>query len=225
MRWTLGQGLLAALVAATALSACLDPTTGTPPARDAPAPAYRGTVSVVTAADLGSSWRTGCPVGPADLRRVRVDYWGYDGAVHRGDLIVHEEVADDVAGAFGELYAARFQIERIHPVQRYGSDDAASMDANNTSAFNCRSVTGGTRWSDHAYGTAIDINPVQNPYVSASGTVLPERGRPWADRGLRVPGMIHRNGVVRTTFLALGWSWGGDWTSPKDYQHLSRDGG
>jgi hypothetical protein len=215
--------VVTAAVAALATS-CLDPTTGDPPARDAAVADYRGTVSTVTAADLGSSWRTGCPVGPAELRRVRVDYWGYDGGLHRGDLIVHEDVATDVAWAFGELYRARFQIRRIHPVQRYGSDDDVSMAANNTSGFNCRRVTGGTRWSEHAYGTAIDINPIQNPYVTSTGTVLPPEGEPWADRTLRVPGMIHRNGVVRTSFAAIDWEWGGDWTSPKDYQHLSLTG-
>ena len=215
---------VAAVLLAGLLTGCLDPTTGTPPARDQPAPAYRGSISTVTATDLGSSWRSGCPVAPSKLRRVRVDYWGYDGAVQRGDLIVHQDVAQDVADAFGAFYAARFQIRRIHPVQRYGSDDDESMAANNTSAFNCRRVTGGTGWSEHAYGTAIDINPVQNPYVTASGTILPPSGKPWADRSLRVPGMIHRNGVVRTTFVGLGWGWGGDWTNPKDYQHVSRSG-
>jgi hypothetical protein len=222
-RHRLGTGIAAA-AAAVALSGCLDPTTGTPPERGAAVPAYRSTISAVTAADLGSSWRSGCPVGPADLRRVRVDYWGYDGERHRGDLIVHGDVAADVAGAFGELYDARFVIRRIHPVQRYGSDDDASMAANNTSAFNCRRVTGGSGWSEHAYGTAIDINPIQNPYVTTGGTVLPEQGRPWADRTLRVPGMIHRNGVVRSAFAAIGWEWGGDWSSVKDYQHLSLTG-
>ena len=76
----------------------------------------------------------------------------------------------------------------------------------------------------HAYGTAIDINPVQNPYVSRGGTVLPPSGRPWADRSLRVPGMVHRNGVVVRAFTSIGWTWGGDWSGTKDYQHLSRSG-
>jgi len=209
---------------ASLLAGCLDPTTGTPPPRTTPVAPYRETVSAVTAGDLGSSWRTGCPVGPANLRRVRVDYWGYDGARHRGDLIVHRDVAADVAGAFGALFNARFPIRRIHPVQRYGSDDDTSMAANNTSGFNCRRTTAGTRWSEHAYGRAIDINPVQNPYVSARGTVLPPSGAPWANRTLRVPGMIHRNGIVRSAFAAIGWSWGGDWADPKDYQHLSQAG-
>lgn len=216
--------VLLAAVAALALAGCLDPTTGRPPAPSAVAPAFRGTVSAVSAADLGSSWRSGCPVGPSLLRRVRVTYWGYDGKVHEGDLIVHRDVATDVAGAFRKLYVARFQIRRIHPVQRYGSDDDASMAANNTSAFNCRRVTGGSGWSEHAYGTAIDINPVQNPYVTAGGTVLPPGGKPWADRSLRVPGMVHRGGAVQTAFAAIGWGWGGSWTNPKDYQHVSASG-
>lgn len=176
------------------------------------------------AADLGSSWRPGCPVGPAQLRRVRVDYWGYDGKVQRGDLIVASAEAENVATAFGDLHATRFQVRRIHPVQRYGSDDDASMAANNTSAFNCRRVTGGTGWSEHAYGTALDINPIQNPYVTMAGTVLPGAGRPWADRSVKVPGMIHRNGAAHTAFGAVGWEWGGDWTNLKDYQHLSASG-
>jgi hypothetical protein len=212
------------LLAAAALLAACDPTTGRPPAVGSSVPAYQPAIAAVTAAELGPSWRTGCPVGPADLRRVRVDYWGYDGERHRGDLVVHRSVASDVAAAFGELYDARFQIRRIHPVARYGADDDASMAANNTSAFNCRRVTGGTRWSEHAYGTAIDINPVQNPYVSGGGTVLPPSATPWVDRSLRVPGMIHPNGVVVRAFTAIGWSWGGAWSSPKDYQHLSRSG-
>jgi hypothetical protein len=214
--------LLVAVLAPFLLAGCLDPRTGTPPPVGASGvPAYRGTVSTVTAADLGSSWRSGCPIGPSQLRRVRVDYWGFDGAVHRGDLIIRATEAQHVAQAFHQLYDARFMIDRIHPVQRYGSDDDASMAANNTSAFNCRRVTGGTSWSEHSYGTAIDINPVQNPYVTRSGTVLPPAGRPYADRSVKVAGTINRNGIVRSAFAQIGWEWGGDWTNPKDYQHLT----
>lgn len=220
-------GVLAIVVlAATQLGAgCFDPTTGRPPAKGASGvPAYRSSITTVTAADLGSSWRSGCPVGPSQLRRVRVDYWGYDGKAHRGDLIVASSVASDVAEVFRRLHEERFQVRRIHPVQVFGSDDDRSMAENNTSAFNCRRVAGSASWSEHAYGTAIDINPVQNPYVTRSGAIEPPNGEPWADRSLRVPGMVHRNGVVRASFLAIGWSWGGDWTSAKDYQHFSLSG-
>jgi hypothetical protein len=214
--------LLGAVLVPVLLAGCLDPSTGAPPPMGADGvPVYQGTVSSVTAGDLGSSWRSGCPIGPSQLRRVRVDYWGYDGAAHRGDLIVRSTVAQDVAWAFGRLYDARFQIQRIHPVQRYGSDDDESMAANNTSAFNCRRVTGGMSWSEHAYGTAVDINPIQNPSVTRSGTILPPAGRPYADRRVKVAGTINRNGVVRTAFAQIGWEWGGDWANPKDYQHLT----
>jgi hypothetical protein len=213
------------LVGALLLAGCLDPGTGTPPAAGASGvPAYRSSISTVTAADLGSSWRDGCPVGPSQLRRVRVAYWGYDGEVHTGDLIIRATEAPRVADAFGRLYDARYQVNRIHPVQRYGSDDDRSMAANNTSAFNCRAVTGGSGWSEHAYGTAIDINPIQNPYVTRSGAVLPPAGRPYADRSIKVTGTVNRNGVVRAVFAEIGWEWGGDWTTPKDYQHFSLSG-
>lgn len=159
-----------------------------------------------------------------DLREVRVTYWGYDGAAHVGGLIVHRSVASDVSGAFGKLYDGRFQIRRIHPVTVYGSDDDRSMAANNTSAFNCRGVTGGSSWSEHSYGTAIDINPVQNPYVAVSGTVLPPSGKPWADRAVPVPGMVKPGGVVVRAFADIGWGWGGNWRTLKDYQHVSQSG-
>jgi hypothetical protein len=218
------RALVAGVVGVLMLSGCLDPTTGRPPDQGEPAPAYTSSVATVTAAQLGTSWRSGCPVGAADLRRVRVAYWGYDGGRHVGDLIAHRTEAADLAMVFGKLYAGRFQIRRIHPVTAYGSDDDASMEANNTSAFNCRKVTGGSGWSEHAYGRAIDINPVQNPYVTRSGAVLPESGRPWADRSVRAPGMIKPGLIVERTFQAIGWTWGGRWSSSKDYQHLSSTG-
>ncbi len=217
---------LALLVAvlSLALGACLDPTTGTPPPVGQAVPPYASTISAVTADQLASSWRSGCPIGPGDLRRVRVSYWGYDGKAHSGDLIIHRLEAADVAWAFGRLYAERFPIRQIQPVSVFGSNDDRSMEANNTSAFNCRTVTGGTGWSEHAYGRAIDINPVQNPYVSGTGTVLPPSGRSWAERTLRVPGMIHAGGPVPRAFGAIGWGWGGTWVNSKDYQHVSSTG-
>ena len=219
------RALLAVAACCLLMTACLDPTTGRPPAPSAPAPAYRSYVTTVTAAELGASWHAGCPVGPADLRKVRVDYWGYDGKVHRGDLVVHRTAAAGIATVFGRLYAGRFQIQRIHPVARYGGSDAASMDDNNTSAFNCRVVAGTTKLSEHAYGTAIDLNPVQNPYVTRSGSIEPPKGKPWSNRDLRVPGMVHQGDVAQSSFAAIGWAWGGAWATSKDYQHFSASGG
>ena len=114
-------------------------------------------------------------------------------------------------------------------VDAYGGDDDRSMAADNTSGYNCRRVAGTDRWSDHAFGAAIDINPVQNPYVQPSG-VAPPAGRRFAtlDRraGADVPaGVIHADDVVVRAFARIGWEWGGDWTSAKDYQHFSAAGG
>lgn len=218
------RSLLAVGVAAVVLTSCLDPTTGSPPPVGAPVPTFSSTITTVSGADLGASWRPGCPVAPADLRRVRVSYWDYAGAPRQGDLILHRDVASNVAAAFAHLYDQRFQIARITPVSVFDGDDDASMAANNTSAFNCRPVAGTSTWSEHAHGRAIDINPIQNPYVSSSGSVDPPAGAPWADRSHRVPGMVHFDGPVVRAFAFIGWRWGGRWTSVKDYQHLSLSG-
>jgi hypothetical protein len=122
-----------------------------------------------------------------------------------------------------KLFNAHFPFRRIWLIDAYGSDDRRSMAANNTSAFNCRYVAGTTRWSEHAYGRAIDINPIQNPYVSGS-YVSPAAGRAYADRSRRAPGMIHAGDVVVRAFASIGWKWGGYWRSSKDYQHFSSTG-
>ena len=157
------------------------------------------------------------------LRAVDVSHIGYDGEVHSGRLIVAGEVAEDIVEIMSRLFEARFPIERIEPVDVYEGDDNLSMAANNTSAFNCRAVTGGSSWSEHSYGTAIDMNPLVNPYVVGE-TVLPPEGAAYADRSLEAPGMIHDGDVVVESFAAHGWIWGGTWSSPKDYQHFSISG-
>lgn len=133
-------------------------------------------------------------------------------------------VATDVAVIMRDLFELRFPIERITPVDAFGADDDASMAANNTSAFNCRTVTGGTDWSEHAHGEAIDINPVANPYV-VGDVVLPPAGVDYLDRSQNLTGMIHHDDGVVRAFAARGWSWGGDWTRPVDYQHFYVPGG
>lgn len=125
---------------------------------------------------------------------------------------------------FGALYKARFPIEQMRRIDEYGGDDDLSMAANNTSAFNCRAATGSTRWSEHAYGRAIDINPVQNPFVTASGRVLPPEGSAHVRREPTTPGLIHEDGPVVAAFGAVGWRWGGHWSNGKDYQHFSATG-
>ena len=139
---------------------------------------------------------------------------------HTGRLIVSADIADDMVAIMSRLFDGGFPIERMEPVDIYGGDDDRSMSANNTSAFNCRAVTGGSSWSEHSYGTAIDVNPLVNPYVFGS-TVLPPEGAPYADRTTQALGTIHAGDVVVETFEAFGWEWGGSWSSPKDYQHFS----
>ena len=171
----------------------------------------------------GVSWRAGCPVALADLRVVRVSFWGFDGRPHTGTLIVNRTGAAQVARVMGRLYAARFPIRRMTPVDAYGGDDYRSIDADNTSAFNCRPATGSKHWSEHAYGRAIDLDPLENPYVSGGKTSHPASRR-YLDRSLRLPGMIHPGDVAVRAFAAEGWGWGGLWNGTRDYQHFSLTG-
>jgi hypothetical protein len=170
------------------------------------------------------SWRRGCPVGPVELRLLRVDHWGLDGRVHRGELIVHRDHARRILVVLEKLFKARYPIQRLRLVDAYRADDDRSMAANNTSAFNCRRVSGSSRWSEHAFGRAIDLNPLRNPYVTRGGRVSPPAGRPYADRARRAAGMIHGGDAVVRAFAAAGWRWGGYWSGSRDYQHFSSTG-
>ncbi|WP_369069031.1 M15 family metallopeptidase [Kineococcus terrestris] len=187
-----------------------------------PLPAYVARIDPVGAGDLPASWRPGCPVGPQDLRAVTVTHVDDAGRAQVGRLVVHADVAGAVAAVFGELYALRFPLASVRPVDEFGGSDDASMAADNTSAFNCRLTTGGTRFSEHSYGTAIDVNPVRNPYVRGT-TVLPEAGRAYVDR-TPAPGVVTAGDPVVRAFARHGFSWGGDWSSLKDYQHFSTSG-
>jgi hypothetical protein len=186
---------------------------------------FVGTVSAVRQQDVRFSYRSGCPVAPADLRLVRVSYRGFDGRGHVGALVVHRRVTRDVVKVFRRLYTAEFPIRRMKPVSAYRGSDDASMAADNTSGFNCRravgSATGG--WSQHAYGTAIDVNPVENPYV-LGGRALPPAGRRYVDRTRVRRGMAVEGGVLVNAFESVGWKWGGRWTGSPDYQHFSVSG-
>jgi hypothetical protein len=191
------------------------------------ASAFRGTIERIDVAQAkrmtGVSWRPGCPVALRDLRLLRLSHWGFDGRVRRGRLIVHREVARDLVEVFRDVYAARVPIRRMVPVDAYGGSDFRSIEADNTSAFNCRYVEGTTRWSNHAYGTAIDVNPIENPYV-AGGRTAHGASRPYVDRSRRRPGMAYEGGALVRAFDRIGWGWGGRWTSVKDYQHFSASG-
>ena len=193
------------------------------PAASAKAPRFTGTVHPVGRDDLPHSWRPGCPVGPAQLRLVRLSYWGFDRRVHVGALVVRDRVADDVVKVFRRLYSERFPIRRMRKVDAYRGSDDASMAADNTSAFNCRFVSGTRRWSQHAYGEAIDVNPVENPYLQGA-RVSPPAGRAYLDRSRARRGMAVEGGVLVRAFDSVGWKWGGRWTGSRDYQHFSTTG-
>ena len=171
---------------------------------------------------LGPSWHPGCPVSISQLRVLTVSHWGFDGRVHTGRLIVNADAAKPLLTVFGRLYALHFPIRRMVPVDAYGADDYRSIEADNTSAFNCRRATGSTHWSEHAYGEAVDFDPLENPYVENGRTSHP-RSVPYLDRLRLRPGMV--TPAVIAAFSSIGWGWGGNWTgSVKDYQHFSRSG-
>src|SRR4051794_40121396 len=130
---------------------------------------YRASIHTIDTATanamIGVSWRRGCPVRISDLRRVELTHWGFDRVRHQGELIVHKDIAPSVVAVFHTMYSVRFPIRKMHRVDRFRADDNASMAADNTSAFNCRPITGSARgFSVHSYGKAIDVNPLENPY-------------------------------------------------------------
>ena len=150
-------------------------------------------------------------------------YKGFDGRDHRGELIVHRSVAKEVTEIFGKLYASKYPIKRMRLVSDYGASDFRSIEADNTSAFNCRAVTGGTKWSRHYYGKAIDINPIENPYISRSGRISHKSSLKYRNRNHSYSkATILKNDTIVKLFKAKDWRWGGDWHSIKDYQHFDK---
>ena len=180
---------------------------------------------------VGVSWTEGCPVGRSQLRYVRVNFWGFDGKRSRGSIVVNASIADETAAAFTRLYALQFRIRQMKPMDASwgknpkgpGADDYAAMEADNTSAFNCRYVGGEEAskvYSKHAYGTAIDVNDFENPYVAADGTVYPDRY--FLTRRGPAPGVFSSSGSAAVrAFTSQGLRWGGLWSNP-DYQHFDR---
>jgi hypothetical protein len=199
---------------------------GTAPAVSAGPPAFTGTVSTLTAAGLPSSWRPGCPVGPDGLKLLHLSYWGFDAQPHAGSMVVAAGVAADVMRVFATLYGERFPIRQMVPVDGYGGNDNAAAAADDTSGFNCRYAVapGPPQWSAHAFGQAIDVNDVENPYVDGT-TIIPPAGVHYLNRTVYRPGMAVAGGQLVAAFAAVGWYWGGRWTASPDYQHFSKTGG
>ncbi len=195
---------------------------------------FRSSISVIDddlAQRMQTSWHSGCPVPLDALRYLTVTHHTFDGVDAAGELVVAASAADAVVHAFRTLYEDGYPIRSMRLVDDFGGSDDASMAADNTSAFNCRPITGGGGWSEHSYGTAVDVNPVENPYLAGS-TVLPAQGRSYVDRP-DSPGVIHAGDAPVSAFAAVGFTWGGSWTAqtaqtaptaPIDYQHFSLSG-
>lgn len=167
-----------------------------------------------------STWTEECPVTAEELNYLTMSFWGFDGNAHTGEMIVNADVAADVLSVFARLHEHRFPIEEMSVVDLAALDAEPTGDGNNTTSFVCRVVTGGSAFSQHAHGLAIDINPFHNPYQSQD-LVLPELAVDYLDRGTARAGMIEAGDPVVSAFAGIGWSWGGNWTSLKDYQHFS----
>lgn len=180
-------------------------------------------VAVPDAVRDRSTWSVGCPVTIDELRYVTVAFWGFDGEAHTGELLVHRDVAATVVDAFRRLHAERFPIEEMRVTRADELDAPPTGDGNNTGAFVCRPSRGTTRWSDHALGRAVDINPFHNPYVK-DDVVLPELASAYVDREWVRPGMLLAGSPAVAAFTAAGWGWGGAWRSAKDYMHMSESG-
>ncbi|MDY7578429.1 M15 family metallopeptidase [Herbaspirillum sp. RTI4] len=165
----------------------------------------------------------GAPLPPHRLRKVSFSYKDFYGRTHDdGVLIVLDVVAPAVEAIVTQLYARGLPLEQAHPMESFDGDDTISMAANNSSAFNARPITGGSSWSKHAYGVAIDINPLQNPYVttdsSGAAKVLPPDAVGYLKRTPVRPGMAES---IVDIFAEQGFLiWGGDWRQPRDYQHF-----
>lgn len=185
---------------------------------------YAATVRAVPADVLArSTWRGGCPVSVSELRYLRMSFWGFDGRAHTGEMIVNRSAAAAVTRVFRVLYQARFPLEEMRVVARPELDAPPTGDGNNTTAFVCRPAVGLSRWSAHARGLAIDLNPFNNPYRRGD-LVLPELASAYLDRAKGRPGMVLPGDVVVRAFAAIGWKWGGEWADPVDLQHFSVTG-
>jgi hypothetical protein len=170
------------------------------------------------------SWHSGCPVAPSALRMITMTYRGFDHRVHTGRLVVNAAVTGKLIDVFRKLFAMRYPIRRMVPVDAYHGSDFASIEADNTSSFNCRDATGSSSWSEHAYGLAVDLDPCENPYVTADGHEAHKRCLRFVDRSLHGPGIIHAGDKVVRAFASVGWGWGGVWQGDRDYQHFSATG-
>jgi len=175
----------------------------------------------------GNSWHKGCPVAMEDLRYLRIKYFGFDKQRHMGEMIVHREVAGEVQDIFEALYTMKYPIYKMKLVSSYQGNDWQSIESGNTSAFNCRNATGSKKWSKHSYGKAIDLNPIENPYISRNGHIshkasLKYRKRFHYKNSIADKAVLVKGDKAIKIFKQYDWKWGGEWSGVKDYQHFSK---
>jgi hypothetical protein len=193
---------------------------------------YRSSISPITSEIKkrmikGNSWREGCPIGLKDLRYLRIKHLNFNGEEQMGEMIVHKEISVEVTEIFKALYEIGYPIRKMRLVSDYKGSDWQSIESDNTSAFNCRKATGSKKWSKHSYGKAIDINPIENPYISRKGYISHKASKIYKKR-------VHQKSIYEDRAILLkddkavqifkkyGWQWGGDWSGVKDYQHFSK---
>lgn len=188
---------------------------------------YEGDINQELSRIQGISYQENPNVALSDLAYLRMLYYGIDGNTYVGEMIVNQKIKEDVLSVFQKLYEERYPIERMVLVDEYQGEDERSMDANNTSAFNYRTIAGSSKLSNHSYGMAIDLNPKYNPYVKQRGDgsifCQPESGRAYADRTKEFDYKIDENDLAYQLFTQAGFTWGGNWNSVKDYQHFEKE--
>jgi D-alanyl-D-alanine carboxypeptidase-like protein len=177
-------------------------------------------VFAVAASMVPKTYRSGCPVAPSSLRLLILNYWGFDGLVHKGELILRDAAVQKMISVWTASFNAHFPIRRMQRVDVFGGNDVTSMAADNTSAFNCRQVTGDPySLSPHSYGFAIDINTVENPYLAANNVWYPSNGLSYRNRSAVRPGMLFSSSTTTRSLIGQGYFWGANWSKP-DYQHF-----
>ena len=170
----------------------------------------------------GKSYPEGATISLSELRYLRLSYVDFDGEPQTGEMVCNAAIAQDLVEIFRALYEAQYPICSILLVDEFGGSDDESMKADNTSCFNFRTVPGSKSLSRHAFGMAVDVNPLENPYINRSGVVMPAEGEPYVDRSRDFPHKITRDDLCCRLFLEHGFTWGGDWSDRKDYQHFEK---
>lgn len=171
---------------------------------------------------IGKSIPVNAKIDIKQLSYLRITYWGFDEKVHIGEMIVNRFLSQEVLDIFKEVYDKKYPIEKMKLIDEYQANDEKSMSDNNTSAFCYRVIANTDTLSKHSLGKAIDVNPLYNPYVVRT-SISPAKGKKYANRDIITKGMIIKGDALYNAFIKRGWSWGGNWTNVKDYQHFEKN--